>query len=127
MKLCLLFLTVQLFAQNPISTANAEHYTWGTGCDAWYLLKTDQLTIIEERMPPGTAETRHKHNKSRQFFFVLSGSATLEYGDKVAKLAANQGFEVPPGVPQRILNQGTVPLELVVTSNPPSHQDRIDQ
>ena len=29
-------------------------------------------------MPPGTAETRHKHSRVRQFFYVLSGELTLE-------------------------------------------------
>jgi hypothetical protein len=60
-------------AQSAISKANAEHYTWGQGCDGWYLVKNDQVNIIQERMPPGAAETLHKHTKARQFFFVLAG------------------------------------------------------
>jgi hypothetical protein len=44
------------------STANAERYGWGDGCDAWYLVKNDRLHIIQESMPPGTSETRHLHH-----------------------------------------------------------------
>ena len=64
--------------QTPISKANAEHYTWGQGCDGWYLVKDEQMTIIEERMPAGAAETLHKHVRSRQFFLVLAGAMVME-------------------------------------------------
>ena len=37
--------------QSAISRANAEHYTWGQGCDGWYLVKNDQMTIIEKPGP----------------------------------------------------------------------------
>ena len=83
--------------QAAVSKENAEHYTWGQQCDGWYLVKDDQMTIIEERMPPGTAETLHQHAKSRQFFFVLAGSAVMEHGGAVTTLAAGTGIEIPPG------------------------------
>ena len=46
-----------------ISTSNAEHYRWGDACDGWHLLAGEALSVIEERMPPGTAELRHRHAK----------------------------------------------------------------
>lgn len=110
--------------QAAISKANAEHYTWGDGCDGWYLVKTDQMTVIEERMPPGTSETLHKHVKARQFFFVLAGSAVMEQGDAVIRLGPGTGLEIAPGTPHRIRNEGDTALEILVTSQPPSHGDR---
>jgi mannose-6-phosphate isomerase-like protein (cupin superfamily) len=38
-------------------------------------LAREDLSVIEERMPPGTAGQRHRHQRSRQFFFVLEGEA----------------------------------------------------
>ena len=111
--------------QSAISKANAEHYTWGQGCDGWYLLKNDQITVIQERMPRGTAETLHKHARARQFFFVLAGLAVMEHGGVVTTLTAGTGLEIPPGVPHRILNKGDTDLEILVTSLPPSHADRV--
>ena len=108
-----------------ISKANAEHYTWGQGCDGWYLVKDDQMTVIQERMPPGTAETLHKHARARQFFFVLTGLAVMEHGGVATTLAPGTGLEVPPGVPHRILNKSNTDLEILVTSLPPSHADRV--
>ena len=65
-----------------ISQKSAEHYKWGgpqgTDCDGWHLVKTPELSIIQEIMPPRTSETRHSHARARQFFFVLDGEVTLE-------------------------------------------------
>jgi quercetin dioxygenase-like cupin family protein len=61
-----------------VSTANAAHYHWGQSCDGWHLLATDDLSVIEERMPPGSVEQRHRHAYARQFFYVLDGEAVLE-------------------------------------------------
>jgi quercetin dioxygenase-like cupin family protein len=76
-----------------VSVDTAPHYTWGDGCDGWHLVAADGLSVIEERMPPGTAEVRHRHDVARQFFFVLSGALTLEI-DRSA--AARRGCSLAP-------------------------------
>ena len=40
----------------PISTETAPHYTWGHACSGWHLVHTPGLSVIEELMPPHTAE-----------------------------------------------------------------------
>ncbi|HMH15455.1 MAG TPA: cupin domain-containing protein [Edaphobacter sp.] len=113
-----------------IDTTTAEHYTWGgpnnNDGDGWYLVKTPDLHIIEEGLPPGVAEAPHHHTRSRQFFFVLSGqlTITIEHHDFV--LNPGQGIEVSPGQIHQPSNRGTAPLRIIVTSQPPSHGDRID-
>ena len=106
------------------SAATAEHYGWGDGCDAWYLVKNDRLHIIQETMPPGTTETRHLHHKAQQFFFVLKGEATLEVDGHVLLLREHQGTRVPPGVAHQMQNHSGSELQFLVTSEPPSHGDR---
>jgi hypothetical protein len=32
------------------STENSEHYQWGNLCDGWHLLKSDTLSVIQEKM-----------------------------------------------------------------------------
>ncbi|MCU1222563.1 MAG: cupin protein [Edaphobacter sp.] len=110
----------------PISTANAEHYTWGNNCDGWYLVRTPELNIIEELMPPGTSETRHHHVRARQFFFVLSGELTLEIEHHAFTLQAGQGIEIAPGQSHQAINRSAQAVRILVTSQPPSHGDRID-
>ena len=110
-----------------ISRDAAMHYRWGDGCDGWHLVRDASLSVIQERMPPGTAEVRHSHERARQFFFVLSGTATVELDDGVETLTARQGIEIAPGVPHQMRNGGTEPLEFLVISAPPSHGDRVNQ
>jgi mannose-6-phosphate isomerase-like protein (cupin superfamily) len=109
----------------PVSKENAEHYTWGGICDGWHLVKQPNLSVIHERMPPGTSEVRHYHHHSRQFFFVLSGIATFEVNGVREVIHALQGVEVPPGVRHQMLNESTEDVEFLVVSQPPSHGDRI--
>jgi mannose-6-phosphate isomerase-like protein (cupin superfamily) len=109
-----------------VSRKNAERYSWGGNCEGWHLLRTPELSIIQERVPPGGAETRHRHGKARQFFFVISGEAVMELDGRDMTLAPGEGLEVPPGVPHRLLNRGARELLFLVVSAPPSHGDRID-
>ena len=108
-----------------VSRENAEHYTWGEVCDGWHLLKTSGLSVIQERVPPGGAETWHYHQYAQQFFFVLSGEATLEIEQRRLVLGAQQGIPVPPKVPHRLLNASQQELVFLVISSPLSHGDRI--
>ena len=41
-----------------IDRGTAEHYTWGDGCDGWHLVKGADLSVIQERMPPGARAER---------------------------------------------------------------------
>ena len=107
-----------------VSLDNAQHYAWGNGCDGWHLVNQPSLSVIRERMPPGTSEVRHLHNGSRQFFFVLTGTAVLELNGATHELRPGEGLEVPPGAPHQIFNERDEALEFLVVSHPHSHGDR---
>jgi len=110
----------------PVSKAGAEHYKWGDNCDAWYLVKNDQLNVIEELMPPGTSETLHYHQHAQQFFYILEGTASMTVGAQTVNLASGEGIQIAPGTPHQIRNKSGQPLRILVTSQPPSHGDKID-
>lgn len=109
-----------------ISKDNAEHYIWGDNCDGWHLVKSTQLSVIQERVPASCSEVKHYHHNSEQFFFVLSGVATLEAAGQTHKLEAQQGMHVPAGVAHQLKNDSDEPIEFIVTSTPPSHGDRVE-
>lgn len=109
-----------------ISKEQAEHYQWGKGCDGWHLVKTPALSVIQERVPPGCSEVRHYHEKAEQFFFILSGRATLEVGGDIQTLGVQQGMHVPAGIPHQLRNEHDSDLVFLVTSTPPSHGDRVE-
>jgi mannose-6-phosphate isomerase-like protein (cupin superfamily) len=110
-----------------IDKYHAEHYNWGENCDGWHLVKSDVLSVIQELMPPHTAEVRHFHSRSRQFFFVLSGEATIEVDGTRHTLNTQQGLEIPPGVAHQVCNDSEAELSFLVVSCPPSHGDRINE
>ncbi|HEY3572171.1 MAG TPA: cupin domain-containing protein [Thermoanaerobaculia bacterium] len=108
----------------PVSAATAEHYTWGEVCDGWRLLKEEQLSVIQERVPPGGAEVMHFHSRARQFFYVLSGIATLELADGAVTFGAGEGVHVPPGIPHRFRNNTGADVVFLVISAPSTEGDR---
>jgi mannose-6-phosphate isomerase-like protein (cupin superfamily) len=112
---------------NATSTATADHYIWGTGCDGWHLVRAAGLSVIEERMPAGTREVRHWHARARQFFYVLSGTLTMEVEGVRHQLESRTGIELAPGTAHQAINEGPDDVEFLVVSMPPSHGDRHEE
>jgi mannose-6-phosphate isomerase-like protein (cupin superfamily) len=109
----------------PVSRATAEHYTWGDHCDGWHLVKDDRLSVIAEQMPHGTAEVRHYHARSQQFFWILAGEAVMEVDGSEIRLSAGEGLHIHPGTPHQIRSGSKEPVQFLVISQPPSHGDRV--
>jgi quercetin dioxygenase-like cupin family protein len=109
----------------PVSRERTTHYAWGDGCDGWHLVRADALSVIEERMPPGTRELRHRHPRARQFFYVLRGRLAVEVEGRTHALGAGEGLEIPPGAAHEVRNDADAPAEFLVVSQPPSHGDRV--
>ena len=106
------------------SIKNAENYKWGDNCDGWHLLKSDTLSVIQERMPAGTSEQLHYHNKSQQLFFILSGIAHFEIDGKEFVLRTNESIHIPKMAQHRISNLNADELHFLLISEPKSHGDR---
>ncbi len=111
----------------PASIKNVEHYFWGEGCDGWHLLNRDDVSLIQERMPPGTSERMHYHKVARQFFFILEGTATMDFGGNRIVLEKHQGIEVPPEASHQLRNESPGDLSFLVFSVPKSHNDRYER
>ncbi|MEJ2462289.1 MAG: cupin domain-containing protein [Candidatus Thiodiazotropha sp.] len=108
------------------STKNGKHYVWGDQCDGWHLAASENLSVIQERVPKGASEIRHLHNKAEQFFYVLSGIATLEVAGVIHDIHAHEGFHIPAGIAHALSNNHEAELEFLVISTPPSHDDRLN-
>jgi mannose-6-phosphate isomerase-like protein (cupin superfamily) len=107
-----------------ISTATADHYVWGEICDGWHLVRSENLSVIEECMPPGTAEQRHWHEHARQFFYVLEGERTMQFDDRTIVVKPRRGIEIAPCLPHQARNCSDAAARFLVISQPPSHGDR---
>jgi mannose-6-phosphate isomerase-like protein (cupin superfamily) len=108
----------------PVDRTSAEHYVWGGVSEGWHLLKHEGLSVIEERVPPGAGEVRHVHARARQFFYVLSGRATLELAHGAVTFGPGQGVHVPPGAEHRFANASDEEVVFLVISAPTTTGDR---
>lgn len=109
-----------------VSIENAEHYIWGEICDGWHLLKSGEISVIQERVPAGGAEVNHYHEKARQFFYVLEGEGTIVFEDQDIILRKGQGIEIAPNVPHQFKNQSNADVHFLVISTPPTRGDRVN-
>lgn len=108
-----------------ITKQNAEHYTWGENCDGWHLLKSDSLSVIQERMPSGTSEVLHYHVKAQQVFFILSGTAIIEIEGIGYKLKSLESITIKNGLKHKITNDSLEDLQFLVISEPKAQGDRV--
>jgi mannose-6-phosphate isomerase-like protein (cupin superfamily) len=105
---------------------SAEHYVWGDCCDGWRLVNRADLSVIQERIPPGGGEVKHYHERARQLFFVLDGELEIEIGDDALRLNPGDSLEVPPGKAHRVRNAGATDASFLVISAPTTQGDRIN-
>jgi len=109
-----------------ISTENAEHYIWGENCDGWHLLKRNDMSVIQERVPTGGVEVMHYHETSRQFFYVLEGEGKMIFEDREVILQKGQGLEISPMVKHQFKNNSQVDVHFLVISVPSTRGDRVN-
>jgi mannose-6-phosphate isomerase-like protein (cupin superfamily) len=109
-----------------ISIENAEHYVWGEACDGWHLLKRDDMSVIQERVPAGAAEVMHCHEVARQFFYILEGEGTMVFEGHEVILSKGQGLEIPPQVKHQFQNRSNADVHFLVISIPTTRGDRVN-
>jgi mannose-6-phosphate isomerase-like protein (cupin superfamily) len=102
----------------------AEHYHWGEVCDGWRLLNRPDLSVIQERIPPGAGEVRHFHQRARQVFFGLAGNLQIELRGQIFPIGPGDSLEVSPGDAHRVRNAGDVDALFLVISAPTTLGDR---
>jgi len=109
-----------------ISTETAEHYIWGGNCDGWHLLKRDDMSVIQERVPAGGAEMMHYHETARQFFYILEGRGTMVLEDREITLENGKGIEIEPMVKHQFTNNSQADVHFLVISVPSTRGDRVN-
>lgn len=103
-----------------------NYYQWGKVCKSWGLVENVGLSVKQEMMPPGSSEQLHYHEKSQQFFFILTGMATFEIEGKQVEVTVHEGLQIFAGEKHRIINNGSSNLEFILCSQPSISNDRIN-
>lgn len=103
-----------------------QHYQWGDGCDGWNFVDEPTLSVKQEKMPPGTSEALHYHERAQQFFFILKGIAHFEVEGETIVVNTNEGLHIVAGKQHRISNRAETDLEFILSSQPSTIGDRIN-
>jgi len=102
------------------------HYSWGEACESFILLAAPALSIKQEKMPPGSSEKLHYHEKAQQFFYILEGTATFYIEGEWIIAERFQGIRIKPLQKHVIKNDSAKDLEFLVISSPATDSDRTD-
>lgn len=85
------------------------------------------MSVIQERVPAGSAEVMHYHEMSRQFFYILDGEGVMVFEDHQAWLRKGEGIQMAPRVKHQFRNELEDDVHFLVISVPTTRADRINQ
>lgn len=117
----------EFYMKSIIDISTAEKYNWAEQCFGWHLLKSEQLSVIQERVGPGKSERRYYHKEGKQFFFIFSGSAVLEIEGTEYCLSALQGLAVEPLEKHTFKNTSSTDAEFIVVTSPKLDNDLVNR
>lgn len=71
-----------------------------------------RLSVWRQSMAPGCATPPHQHD-CEEVVLVIEGSGHVEIGGETVAFGPDTTLVLPPGVPHKIVNTGSVPLRTV--------------
>lgn len=86
------------------------HRPWG-----WYdsIDEGGRFKVKRIQVKPGASLSLQKHHHRAEHWVVVSGTAEITCGEKKLLLTENQSTYIPLGELHRLVNPGTIPLEII--------------
>jgi mannose-1-phosphate guanylyltransferase/mannose-6-phosphate isomerase len=86
------------------------HRPWG-----WYdsIDEGGRFKVKRIQVKPKASLSLQKHRHRAEHWIVVTGIAEITNGDKVLTLTENQSTYIPLGEVHRLVNPGTIPLEII--------------
>jgi len=86
------------------------HRPWG-----WYdsIDEGGRFKVKRIRVKPGASLSLQRHHHRAEHWVVVSGTAEITCGEKKLMLTENQSTYIPLGEVHRLVNPGTIPLEII--------------
>lgn len=116
-------------ATSEVRVTRADASPWGTvGADIVHCLATAEQTggaysFLEVEVPVGSGPPSHQHADADEWFYVLSGTATLQAGDLVTAIGPGDYIHVPRGTTHTFT--ATAPLKMVAGYLPGGEEQRL--
>jgi mannose-6-phosphate isomerase-like protein (cupin superfamily) len=104
---------------------NTDKVEWSPGCLSWQFVDDKKVSIKMEEIQTKSRSNAHFHTKSRQFFFVLKGKASVDLEGALYDLKRHEGIEIPMGQKHQVMNSGEEELLFLLISFPPIQEDDI--
>jgi mannose-1-phosphate guanylyltransferase/mannose-6-phosphate isomerase len=86
------------------------HRPWG-----WYdsIDEGGRFKVKRIQVKPKASLSLQKHHHRAEHWVVVTGTAEITNGDKVLTLTENQSTYIPLGAVHRLVNPGSIPLEII--------------
>lgn len=86
------------------------HRPWG-----WYdsIDEGERFKVKRILVKPKASLSLQKHHHRAEHWIVVTGTAEITNGDKVMTLTENQSTYIPLGEVHRLVNPGSIPLEII--------------
>jgi mannose-1-phosphate guanylyltransferase/mannose-6-phosphate isomerase len=86
------------------------HRPWG-----WYdsIDEGGRFKVKRIQVKPKASLSLQKHHHRAEHWIVVTGTAEITNGDQVITLTENQSTYIPLGAVHRLVNPGTIPLEII--------------
>ena len=86
------------------------HRPWG-----WYdsIDEGGRFKVKRIKVNPKASLSLQKHHHRAEHWIVVTGTAEITNGDKVLTLTENQSAYIPLGAVHRLVNPGSIPLEII--------------
>jgi len=83
-------------------------------------------SLAEATVPPGGATEPHRHPKTEEIYYILSGTGRMQVEGEARDVQPLDAILIPPGARHTIANTGTQPLVFLCCCAPPySHDDTL--
>ena len=96
--------------RSELSLHRKVHRPWG-----WYdsIDEAERFKVKRIQVKPGASLSLQKHHHRAEHWIVVKGTAEVTCGDKVMLLSENQSTYIPLGEVHRLVNPGSIPLEII--------------
>ncbi len=82
--------------------------------------------MVESTLKAGKATLLHRHNKSEEVCYIISGNGRVTLGDDWHQVRAGDTIQIPPGTVHKVEATGSFPLKMLVSSFPACSDDDIE-
>jgi mannose-6-phosphate isomerase-like protein (cupin superfamily) len=93
---------------------------------AWRNSCIRNQTLAEARLPVGMSTTPHRHVRTEEIYYILSGTGEMRIDDETRTVVVGDAIAIPPGAVHQIANTGSDVLRFLCCCAPGyEHEDTV--